>query len=137
MPEVTYVIEHVEEEEPEGYIIPEWSLREYRNMAAATHAGPNARVIYTNLSSGSYNHLNEFLKPEEGKASETECYKEGIMEILQREGISKDKVCLLDPKAEEEIKPEDLDNFSHFVFGKLRISTEEKNTNVKFFKVVS
>ncbi|TIC22690.1 hypothetical protein E3Q12_02492 [Wallemia mellicola] len=96
--QVTYVIEHVEEEEPEGYIIPEWSLREYRNMAAATHAGPNAR-------------------PEEGKASETECYKEGIMEILQREGISKDKVCLLDPKAEEEIKPEDLNNFSHFVFG--------------------
>ncbi|TIB79629.1 hypothetical protein E3Q23_00014 [Wallemia mellicola] len=60
---------------------------------------------------------SSFISPEEGKASETECYKEGIMEILQREGISKDKVCLLDPKAEEEIKPEDLNNFSHFVFG--------------------
>lgn len=113
----TYVIEHVEEEEPEGYRIPEWSLREYRNMAASTHADKDARVIYTNLSSTSYQSLSECLEPSEGKAAETQCYREGIMDIINREGIPHDKVCLLDPKAEEEIQPEDFDKFSHFLFG--------------------
>ncbi|TIB35419.1 hypothetical protein E3P84_01360 [Wallemia ichthyophaga] len=113
----TYVIEHVEEEEPEGYKIPEWSLREYRNMAASTHAGENARVIYTNLSSTSYDSLNQALAPSQGKAATTECYKEGIMDIITREGIPHEKVCLLDPKAEQPIQPQDLETFSHFLFG--------------------
>jgi hypothetical protein len=43
---------------------------------------------------------------------------EGVMKHLEERGISLDKVCLLDRKAEKLLAPEDGDGrFSHFLFG--------------------
>lgn len=45
-------------------------------------------------------------------------HAESVMEHMKKEGVSLDKVCLLDPKAEHELAPEDGNGrFSWFLFG--------------------
>ena len=39
------------------------------------------------------------------------------MDLMKNSGISINKVCLLDPKAEQELSPEDGDSFEWFLFG--------------------
>ena len=82
-------------------------------------AGPDSRVMFTSLSKTSC----DFIDASFGSKSGTDlaafsCHREGIVERMKAEGIPLDKVCLLDPKAESELSPEDGDGrFEWFLFG--------------------
>jgi len=45
-------------------------------------------------------------------------HREGVRELMEASGIELDKVCLLDPRAENALSPEDGDGrFEWFLFG--------------------
>ena len=45
-------------------------------------------------------------------------HREGILELMKQKNVPLDRVCLLDPKAEKELAPEDGDGaFDWFLFG--------------------
>lgn len=83
-------------------------------------AGPKAQVRFTHLSKSSCKSLEEALKPSSSPddLAAFSCHSEGILECMKNSGIPIDKVCLLDPKAEAELSPEDGDGrFDWFLFG--------------------
>ena len=82
-------------------------------------AGVEGHVRFTHLSKPSCSSLESaFSDPANGSISSFSCHKEGVLEIMQQSGVSLDKVCLLDPKAEKELSPEDGDGrFQWFLFG--------------------
>ncbi|KAH6903284.1 SAM-dependent RNA methyltransferase [Coprinopsis sp. MPI-PUGE-AT-0042] len=113
----TYVIEHMEEDDEESKTIPPWVELEYAHMR--TFAGPDAQVIFTSLSEASKTFLNNSVdtNPSSDKAKAS-FHKEGILQLMEKSGVPLDKVCLLDPKAEKELSPEDGDGvFEWFLFG--------------------
>ncbi|PPQ75935.1 hypothetical protein CVT26_006341 [Gymnopilus dilepis] len=132
----TYVIEHMEEDEErdtpstsKAKTIPPWVELEYAHMR--TLAGPDAHVQFTSLSQSSCDYLNSFFassssfssaqsasqpsQPE--RRAKASVHKEGILDLLRAQGIPLEKVCLLDPKAEKELVPEDGNEFDWFLFG--------------------
>lgn len=53
------------------------------------------------------------------------------MELTRQAGISLDKVCLLDPKAENELSPEDGDGrFEWFLFGVCDTESTQSKPNL-------
>lgn len=82
-------------------------------------AGPDARVMFTSLSKTSCDFIDTSFGSNTGTGlAAFSCHREGIMERMQAERVSLDKVCLLDPKAETELSPEDGDGrFEWFLFG--------------------
>lgn len=82
-----------------------------------TLAGPGSEVHFTHLSRACGDSLLKSL----GQASmETQtavafCHTEGILDLIKDIGVSLDQVCLLDPKAERELSPDDA--YSNFLFG--------------------
>ena len=84
-------------------------------------AGPSSTVHFTNLSEASRASLSEaFAQSSDANLADAQCHKEGIIQVLkERTGSdSLDTVCLLDPKAEKELSPEDGDGrFEWFLFG--------------------
>ncbi|KAG7095995.1 hypothetical protein E1B28_006678 [Marasmius oreades] len=89
-----------------------------------TLAGPGSRVYFTNLSKTSAQTLQSKFASFENtgdseKQAEVSCRTLGILEIIKQEFHgSLGKVCLLDPKAEKELSPEDGDGrFQWFLFG--------------------
>ena len=45
-------------------------------------------------------------------------HQKSVLELMKEKGVPLDKVCLLDPKAEKELAPEDGDGrFEWFLFG--------------------
>ncbi|KAF5325451.1 hypothetical protein D9619_009971 [Psilocybe cf. subviscida] len=113
----SYVIEHMEEDDESSKTIPPWVELEYAHMRML--AGPDARVMFTSLSKASCDFIDASFGSKAGtNLAAFSCHREGIMERMQAEGISLDKVCLLDPKAESELSPEDGDGrFQWFLFG--------------------
>jgi len=91
---LTYVIEHMEEDEATPSSLPPWVELEYTHMKML--AGASARVLFTNLSQRSCASLRE---------------------KLASLRISLSKVCLLDPKAQRKLEPEDSLEFEWFLFG--------------------
>lgn len=81
-------------------------------------AGPSAHVHFTHLSKSSCQTLTAlFAEGTENLAAAT-AHPEPVLTIMQDLSIPLDKVCLLDPKAEKEIAPEDGDGrFECFLFG--------------------
>ena len=83
-------------------------------------AGPSAHVHFTHLSKSSCQTLSALFSGENdtlGVARAT-AHSEPILDIIQGLSIPLEKVCLLDPKAENEIAPEDGDGrFECFLFG--------------------
>ncbi|KAJ2919755.1 hypothetical protein MD484_g654, partial [Candolleomyces efflorescens] len=106
------VIEHMEEDEESSKAIPPWVELEYAHMR--TLAGSGSQVHFTHLSRASSNTLNAaFAQPDSdvaasGKATAT-CHTTGILDLMKERGIPLSKVCLLDPKAEKALSPEDGD----------------------------
>ncbi|KAJ7672444.1 SAM-dependent RNA methyltransferase [Mycena polygramma] len=114
-----YVIEHMEEDDDTAKAIPPWVELEYAHMR--TLAGSTAKVHFTHLSTASRDSLSSVFVPQAGLA-DASCHQEGVLDLIRQqlgEGSSSlQKVCLLDPKAELPLSPEDGDGrFEWFLFG--------------------
>ncbi|RDX52557.1 DUF431-domain-containing protein [Lentinus brumalis] len=113
----SYVIEHMEEDEETPKSIPKWVELEYMHMRS--FAGPGATVHFTHLSPASCTTLSSlFSQDADHSRAEAFAHQKSVMQLMEEKGISLDKVCLLDPKAEKELAPEDGDGrFEWFLFG--------------------
>ena len=84
-------------------------------------AGEPARLYFTHLSKPSRASLSTiFAASDDRSLAKTACFDLGVHEMIRQsfEGMSSDQVCLLDPKAEAELSPEDGDGrFQWFLFG--------------------
>ncbi|KAF8452742.1 SAM-dependent RNA methyltransferase [Boletus edulis BED1] len=112
---LTYVIEHMEEDEATPSSLPPWVELEYTHMKML--AGASARVLFTNLSQRSCASLREKLASLSGPVASHGVYTQSILEMLKNQEISLSQVCLLDPKAERKLEPEDGLEFEWFIFG--------------------
>ena len=91
-----------------------------------TLAGPGAEVHFTHLSKTSSDSLNNSVSSEEGSEGKAPAFfhTQGLVDMMKERGTPIDKVCLLDPKAEKVLAPEDGDGeFDWFLFG-VSIHTE-------------
>jgi len=124
----SYVIEHMEEDEETQKSIPPWVELEYAHMR--TLAGRDAHVHFTHLSKMSCQSLAATFQTSTTVAqsssshldlAEVSCYEYGVLDLIKDNtgtGKELEKVCLLDPKAEQELAPEDGDGrFEYFLFG--------------------
>jgi len=111
----------MEEDENTPKSIPPWVELEYTHML--TLAGRDARVHFTHLSKSSCQTLSAIFQasesPDLAKAS---CYEYSVLDLIKASssetGAGLEKVCLLDPKAEQELSPEDGNGrFEYFLFG--------------------
>ncbi|KAJ6625103.1 SAM-dependent RNA methyltransferase [Mycena sp. CBHHK59/15] len=110
-----YVIEHMEDDDETSKAIPPWVELEYAHMRIL--AGPNSQIHFTHLSKTSRESLSCVFKPQ-ASLSNTICYQTGVLDLInQRLNGALDKVCLLDPKAEHALSPEDGKRFEWFLFG--------------------
>lgn len=85
-----------------------------------TLAGPGAHIHFTSLSKPSAASLSkEFQAAKDSESfAETQCHQQGVLDLMKSHGIPLDRVCLLDPKAERPLSPEDGDGaFDWFLFG--------------------
>ena len=90
-----------------------------------TLAGPGAQVRFTNLSRAAATSLAQSFtgapapaptdRPASGLA-ESACETVGVLELMRRAGVPRERVCLLDPKAERALAPSD-GAFEWFLFG--------------------
>ena len=83
-------------------------------------AGPDAHVQFTNLSKSSSDFLASAFKSStvDATVSQFSCHQMGVLDLMKASGVLLDKVCLLDPKAEKALSPEDGDGrFQWFLFG--------------------
>lgn len=94
-----YVIEHMEEDDPDApAVFPEWALLEYRHMLQLVGAG--STVHFTSLSKASLESLDESLRScSSVEHAKFELHTASITTLMTSRGMTKDKVCLLDPKA--------------------------------------
>ncbi|CDS02091.1 hypothetical protein, partial [Sporisorium scitamineum] len=93
-----YVIEHMEEDDPSvPSKFPQWALLEYRHMLQLV--GPGSTVHFTSLSHASLDSLRSSLSSTSSSCAEFELHTASITTLMEQRGITKDKVCLLDPKS--------------------------------------
>ncbi|KAI0827442.1 SAM-dependent RNA methyltransferase [Trametes gibbosa] len=124
----SYVIEHMEEDEDSQKSIPRWVELEYMHMR--TLAGPGATVHFTHLSPASCSTLSTLfaqngdsstvLFEEDKNLPRTQAcaHTKSVTQLMEEKGVPIERVCLLDPKAEKELSPEDGDGrFEWFLFG--------------------
>jgi ribosome biogenesis SPOUT family RNA methylase Rps3 len=73
-------------------------------------------VAFTSLSTTSVPPLKEYLsgKPDGAKV---ELFTQPVLEVAAQQGIDKARICLLDPRAEQVIQPDDADKFDVFLYG--------------------
>jgi len=92
-------------------------------------AGEGSTVHFTALSNSSKISLaSAFSASKAGEhLAKGSAHTSGILELMKSQGISSDKVCLLDPKAEQVLSPEDAERFSWFLFG-VRFSSPDIGT---------
>ncbi|KZV83338.1 DUF431-domain-containing protein [Exidia glandulosa HHB12029] len=82
-----------------------------------TLAGKDAAVRFTNLSQASRDRLAASLSDATSLA-ELGAHTEGVLALMKANNVPLESVCLLDPKAEKELSPEDGDGrFQMFLFG--------------------
>lgn len=115
---ISYVIEHMEEDDESSKTIPPWVHLEYSHMLKL--AGESSKVFFSHLSSSSCDYLTKTFTSHSGPQarSDFECSTQSVMDLMKSHAIPLDKVCLLDPKAPKELSPEDGDGrFSWFLFG--------------------
>ena len=98
----TFIVEHLDPE------LEEWQSLEYRSIHQECHS-TGAQFILSGLSdvSAVQKQLNLPSSSLQQKSVET----------MYATPEARAKVCLLDPKAEKDISPEDADVFEAFLFG--------------------
>jgi len=99
--EKVFVIEHMEEDDDVNQPIPPWVLLEYQQICRIAK-----NVIFSNLSRSAIGVLKSSLPPS------CTCSIEPAAALLGNR-----RVCLLDPKAEQVLSPNDLESFDAFLFG--------------------
>ncbi|KAJ7172096.1 SAM-dependent RNA methyltransferase [Mycena filopes] len=114
-----YVIEHMEDDDETAKAIPPWVELEYAHMRML--ANSEAKIHFTHLSKASRDSLSAVFVPKAGLA-EANCHQLGVLDLIQQQlggdANALQKVCLLDPKAELPLSPEDGDGrFEWFLFG--------------------
>ena len=89
-----------------------------------TLAGPDAEVHFTHLSKSSAGYLTSTFNIGDDHPGESPslsrffCHQAGVLDLMKNNGVSIDHVCLLDPKSEQGLSPEDGDGrFEWFLFG--------------------
>jgi ribosome biogenesis SPOUT family RNA methylase Rps3 len=97
----TYIVEHLDPE------LEAWSALEYKSIARESHAS-SARFLLSSVPEG-------FKLPPQLENVEGLSVTSGSVEDLYQG--RKEEVCLLDPKAERELSPEDGRVFGCFLFG--------------------
>ena len=94
-------------------------------------AGPQSEVHFTHLSQRSCETLQSLFSPAPSTLSSIpaddapqkekangHAHAEGVLELMKSRGVPLEKVCLLDPRAPQELSPEDGDGrFEWFLFG--------------------
>lgn len=80
-------------------------------------ADTSARVLFTHLSQRSCASLQEKLASLSGPAASSQVYTQSVLELLKNQDVPLSNVCLLDPKAERALEPEDGLEFEWFLFG--------------------
>ena len=100
----TYIVEHLDPE------LEAWSALEYKSIATESRKS-GARFLLTSVPTGFK------LPPQLENVQGLEVKHESVEELYKDD--SKCKVCLLDPKAEKELSPEDgkEGGFEVFLFG--------------------
>lgn len=104
----------MEQDDEETKALPEWVRLEYAHMLSSV--GPSSKVAFTSLSTTSVPPLKEYLsgKPDGAKV---ELFTQPVLEVAAQQGIDKARICLLDPRAEQVIQPDDADKFDVFLYG--------------------
>ncbi|KAI0772772.1 DUF431-domain-containing protein [Trametes elegans] len=107
----------MEEDEETPKAIPTWVELEYMHMR--TLAGADATVHFTHLSQSSCTTLSTlFAQDADASKSPAYAHSKSVLELMEERGVPLEKVCLLDPKADKELSPEDGDGrFEWFLFG--------------------
>ncbi|KAH9956367.1 DUF431-domain-containing protein [Russula dissimulans] len=129
---LTYVIEHMEEDDPTPHALPRWVELEYMHMR--TLAGPDASVAFTHLSRPTSASLSTAFAatstsvstsspgdtfPAPPAHARAEYFEQGVLALMEARNVPLEQVCLLDPKASEALTPADGDagKFAWFLFG--------------------
>lgn len=132
----TAISEHMEADDSTPESLPPWVMLEYSHILERTyHPEHDNTVLYTNLTSTSTSTLEQQLRaapshssnaassstsPSESHSprSNVKCLTESIEKLAGKDGIpAAPRLCLLDPRAEKVISPEDAELFDGFLFG--------------------
>lgn len=97
----TYIVEHLDPE------LEQWSSLEYRSIARESSAA-GAEFILSSVSPDL--KVSEEFRQTTGMRID----ERGVEELF---ADRKERVCLLDPAAKEELSPEDGEKFDVFLFG--------------------
>ncbi|KAJ3515854.1 hypothetical protein NLJ89_g1498 [Agrocybe chaxingu] len=98
----------MEEDEETPKSIPPWVELEYAHMRIL--AGSTSQVRFTHLSTSSCESINSIFTGSSSSnagLSAFSCHQQGVVGLMKELGVPIDQVCLLDPKAEKELSPED------------------------------
>lgn len=105
--------EHMEPDEADA-TFPPWVSLEYSQMIKVA-APAGSRVLFSSLSPASTSSLSTLLTAKGAHAAAFKTDSRTVLQLMQLEGVDLSRVCLLDPRAEKEIAPEDADEFDWFL----------------------
>jgi len=91
---------------------PHWIALEYAQMLRL--ASPST-VIFSSLSPNSVDSLRKQLLEKGMKESQFRVETKSVRELMKEEGVTLERTCLLDPKAEKVVGPEDKQDFDWFL----------------------
>jgi ribosome biogenesis SPOUT family RNA methylase Rps3 len=94
----TFIVEHMDPE------LEKWQILEYSTIASECTAASSQFIL-----SGLPKHVSDLSQVEQSPSS--------VDDLVSSAGIPKERVCLLDPRGESDLAPEDGDKFDVFVFG--------------------
>ncbi|KAL7412757.1 DUF431-domain-containing protein [Mrakia frigida] len=115
---IQFVIEHLEEDDAESKEVPAWVGLEYTHML--TLSPPESTVHFTSLSPSSRLALASAFAPAPQSTptlATAAAHTSDVLTLIKDMNIDISRVCLLDPKAEKELAPEDGEEFDVFLFG--------------------
>jgi len=112
---VSFVIEHMEEDDQTTRTFPPWVQLEYSHMRAL--AGPSSSVHFTHVSHSAASSLGNLVSSSDASLARAEVHTQGVLDLMKARGVPLEKVCLLDPKAPDALAPDDGDMFDWFLFG--------------------
>ena len=94
----TFIVEHMDPE------LEKWQILEYSTIASECASASSQFIL-----SGLPKHVSDLSQVEQSPSS--------VDDLVSGAGIPKERVCLLDPRGESDLAPEDGDKFDVFVFG--------------------
>ncbi|KIM25687.1 hypothetical protein M408DRAFT_331040 [Serendipita vermifera MAFF 305830] len=110
-----------EDEQDQVSSLPRWVLLEYSQMLKL--AGKDSTVAFTHLSKSSCAALDRALtenhpSKDSSSTASFESHTISILELMKTRNVPLERVCLLDPKAPQELGPDDGNGkFEWFLFG--------------------